>query len=1030
MADRSVKVTLTAGVDGFVNGMRTAKSAAGDFSRSATGYYRENQAQLEQIGSTAFKAGAGLTALAGFAVKSAMDWEQAWTGVLKTVEGTPQQLSAVEDGLRGLATETGFAHSEVAAVAEAAGQLGISTGGITAFTETMLAMGVSTNLSAEEAATGLARFRNIMGSSEAEIANMGSTIVALGNNFATTEGEILAMSMRIAGAGRQAGLTESDVLGIAAAMSSVGIEAEAGGTAMSLTMKRIGKEVESEGDKLGLFAETAGMTAQQFSDAWEKDAAGALTAFVKGLGETEAMGKSTNAVLSELGITGIREADALLRLSSNAEGLADALGESQDGWRQNIALMSEADKFYNTTGQKGKQAWAEIKDAAIDAGDALLPVVAQVLEGVGSLAGAFGSLPGPVKGGVTAIAGVAGVGLLAMSALIKLADVITTTKDAFGGLAASGRPGAQGMSMLASGATKATGALAALAAVQATAESVASRNSAEIRGLGKELEALAKSGKVGAELTEIFGKDMGGETRRFAEDMFSLGEAVNQFASYADDGFMTRMFKDGFQISNVNMREQTNALKDMDVYLTKLAQNKPDAAIETFEALRDRTLETGGSIEKLQDAFPGMTGLLESASKSMGGTADASELLSGNLQDLAPAAQASAEEMAAMQDAAQAIGESFFDAGEALEGSLSAFGDQLREQTAALKDFRQNAAEALQKGADETLVDYLIEQGPAGAEMLAQLADGTESAVDRMNDSWRGSRDQIAEWVEFQTGIPKEIVTEFSTPGAPDAVQTAIDLAGQYSELDEASVETILRALDYSSEDIAAVKAGIRNLNGDTAVVSINAVGNALSILSSVTGYMRALPMMGPINLAVNVARTVTTRNQTGDENGGFWDGPKHRADGGFDVAGRYVPRVPQLRNAAQGQVLWGEPVTGWEAYISGKPGMEDRNRGILAEAAERLGMQVSAFEDGGQARMQPFPSTRSYNVTVPTNPAATSAAFGPLVATTSLEGVRLRLIGGDMYEIARGVARTTVVAEDRWQGSSRKQDRGRRSRR
>src|SRR5690606_16386685 len=123
--------------------------------------------------------------------------------------------------------------------------------------------------------------------------------------------EIVALSMRLAGAGKQAGLTEGDVLGLAAAMSSVGIDAEAGGTAMSLTMKRIGKEVETGGDKLALFAEVAGVSSQAFAAAWKDDAAGALSMFVDGLGETEALGKSTNAVLTELGVTGIRESDAL-----------------------------------------------------------------------------------------------------------------------------------------------------------------------------------------------------------------------------------------------------------------------------------------------------------------------------------------------------------------------------------------------------------------------------------------------------------------------------------------------------------------------------------------------------------------------------------------------------------------------------------------------------------------------------------------------------------------------------------------------
>ena len=63
----------------------------------------------------------------GLAAKAAMDWESSWAGVQKTVDGSPQQMAALEAGLRGLARELPATHTEIAAVAEAAGQLGIET---------------------------------------------------------------------------------------------------------------------------------------------------------------------------------------------------------------------------------------------------------------------------------------------------------------------------------------------------------------------------------------------------------------------------------------------------------------------------------------------------------------------------------------------------------------------------------------------------------------------------------------------------------------------------------------------------------------------------------------------------------------------------------------------------------------------------------------------------------------------------------------------------------------------------------------
>ena len=112
---------------------------------------------------------------------------------------------------------------------------------------------------------------------------LGSTIVSLGNNSATTEADIVAMAMRLAGAGHQVKMTEAQILGLAASLSSVGIEAEAGGSAFSKVMINMQLAVETGNDSLKDFASVAGMTTSEFSKAFEEDAAGALTTFIKGL---------------------------------------------------------------------------------------------------------------------------------------------------------------------------------------------------------------------------------------------------------------------------------------------------------------------------------------------------------------------------------------------------------------------------------------------------------------------------------------------------------------------------------------------------------------------------------------------------------------------------------------------------------------------------------------------------------------------------------------------------------------------------
>ena len=62
----------------------------------------------------------------------------------------------------------------------------------------MIDLGESTNLTATEGASDLAKFANITQMAADKYSNLGSVIVELGNNFATTESDIVSMAMNIA----------------------------------------------------------------------------------------------------------------------------------------------------------------------------------------------------------------------------------------------------------------------------------------------------------------------------------------------------------------------------------------------------------------------------------------------------------------------------------------------------------------------------------------------------------------------------------------------------------------------------------------------------------------------------------------------------------------------------------------------------------------------------------------------------------------------------------------------------------------
>lgn len=182
---------------------------------------------------------AALSAAGGYAIKTGIDFESAFAGVKKTVDATDAELEEFREGIRDMAKEMPQSASQIAEVAEAAGQLGIQNKNLLSFTEVMSNLGVATNMSATEAATSLARLANITQMPQENFDRLGSTIVALGNNLATTESEITEMGLRLAGAGKQVDMSEAQILGLAGAISSVGIEAEAGGSAVSTVMAKM-----------------------------------------------------------------------------------------------------------------------------------------------------------------------------------------------------------------------------------------------------------------------------------------------------------------------------------------------------------------------------------------------------------------------------------------------------------------------------------------------------------------------------------------------------------------------------------------------------------------------------------------------------------------------------------------------------------------------------------------------------------------------------------------------------------------------
>lgn len=355
--------------------------------------------KVEKSGKKIENAGKKLSAFSAASIsaltlsaKSAIDFEDAFAGVEKTVDGTKEQMEELKQGIRDMAKEIPSSTTEISAVAEAAGQLGIKTEDILSFTRVMIDLGNSTNLSAEEAALSLAKFANITKMSAKDYDKLGATIVDLGNNFKTTEADIVAMAQNLASAGTQVGMSQSDILSLATALSSVGLEAQAGGTAFSKALINMQLAVETNSKSLKDWADVAGMSVDDFSKLFKEDATKALQAFIEGLSKCGGETKSAIKVLDDMGITETRMRDALLRSANASETFTDAIKTGNKAWQDNTALTNEANKRYATLKSKIKMAISKLKDIAITLGDKLMPSIEKVIEGLGKWIDKFSTL--------------------------------------------------------------------------------------------------------------------------------------------------------------------------------------------------------------------------------------------------------------------------------------------------------------------------------------------------------------------------------------------------------------------------------------------------------------------------------------------------------------------------------------------------------------------------------------------------------------------------------------------------------------
>ena len=800
-------------------------------------------------------------------VQASMDFESAITGVAKTTDLTDEELADMSDAIKAMSTEIPASTTEIAAVAEAAGQLGIQKDALLDFTRVMTMLGTATNMTAEDAATALARFANITGMSADNYDRLGAVIVDLGNNFATTESEITQMGTRLASGGKLAGLTEPQIMALAAAMSSVGIEAEAGGTAMTQTLNAIEKAVATGEDSLQSFADVAGMSADSFAEMWNTDALGALTAFIRGLGNLDEQGESAVLVLEDLGLTGIRQSNMLKSLALAADQMDSAVQTANTAWDENIALTNEANKRYATTQSKLDMMQNAYNNLKVAVGDAFTPALRDAYDAGTDVLNVLGEFvqenPALVKGvatftGVVGGATVALTAYAAISKVIKALDIATT----FGGMAGPIMLGVTAVAALAGG----------IVAMADAAEDRAAPSVKELTEAARDMnEALtdAKSGfddSVGSTMAtatvaeqyidrlkelDSVGEKTTAQQQEYHGILMKLVETIPELSSYIDlendsidGGAAALKANTDAWVENARAQAYQNELSEIyakyaDVEIERAKRraeltDAEEAAHEATQAYNDALAKQNAlyaEAQKKADAYYEETGVLRDAEYFLGDEINAvnDEVTDANIAWIEAATHvtnlkeaieednnalsAADEEIQAVTDAYESLTEATDDSTEATENA-SRGQTELNTEISSVKErveaLQQAYQEAYKAAAESVQGQYALWQ--QADSIVATSASSINSNLQGQITHWQTYNDNLASLRDRAGDIEglTEMIGSFAD-GSSDSVNAVAGMAAASDEELAAMVESwnkLREEQNKAAEDIADFRTG------------------------------------------------------------------------------------------------------------------------------------------------------------------------------------------------------------------------------
>lgn len=823
---RTVGVKLRMETGDYVRDTATAGAATDKLKGKLSDAGVKGKADLDKLALGVGLVGAGLVAVAGIAVHSAMVFDKQMSEVGAVANATAGEM----DELRKAAIEAGAAtvfSARDAAQAEAElAKAGISTADILSGALTgSLDLASAGSLSLADSATIAASAMNTFGLAGDDVSHIAD-VLAAGANKSAANVEDLGLALQQVGlVAAQNNLTLDETVAVLSAMADRGLRGSDAGTSLKTALQRLSAPM----DKARELMEALGISMYDANGNIVSivDVAGQLQTTLKDLAPAQ-----RNAALQTIfGSDAIRAGNVLY--GEGAAGIREYIEAVDD---QGAASRVAAQKLDNLAGDV-EQLKGSLETLFITSGAGAGGGLRILAQSATTLVNTFAGLPGPVQSGAVVFAGLSGAALLAVSAGLKLRGRLHEIVKELNEAGPAGVRAARGIELTAKWAGRAAIAFGALTiAGEIIGATFGDDVRPQVDALSDSLAEWGKSGKAAGEAARLFGQDL----TDLNYDLGTLGSGGLAKTGNAIAGLVESIpgLASAFDQSLAKAKERIAAL---DMALTQLQEGgHADEAAQAFMRIWQEAQKAGISLEDLQAGFPQYIASVSKGAKGTNDLADAQANAAATGEDLLEVwgklhgTMLNADE--AMLDAKKAIddvAESFKENGDAVAGNSEA----ALENRIALEKAAKAAAEAAQK----------YQENGGSADGARKIMDDFRRAAEKATGATGKEKDAVHKLADELFKLPTQVQTtiKLKTSGMAqlERVINELDRLGgafRWGGITHADVGLLRDASVYAPRSPAIYAFAEPATQGEAFVPRKGNYGRSMSVLSAAAGWYNA----------------------------------------------------------------------------------------------------------------------------------------------------------------------------------------------